>query len=434
MSYMHGRQKQLYGAPEGGWGGCQLRSTSKKQGGNRVKRAGQHGLHFVLFGNGVSGGGCGWKDGGCQGASLMGFLLWNQGTYKVAPSLPENDTDWRWSFRNSLQKMKNGSWWGWFSASLTRAASGRRLILHAVASVPEGGIPQEAPCISHLAESWIWQQSELILLIFQILWARDQPLASWIWTWELTRGREYTHVNRFLSSRHHLKYFSYVSCYVTCKEAPSEAESRKWLNQRTKNSSMTLLRTLPPRVSHPNIMISPGLLLSMVLPVKPPDNRQGWGQAHMFSRHSLCDSFWTGFTYKVSVNPHHVCLRNCHFYMKKLSVYLAHEELFWEAKETPVCFQILSHDYEPWEPCWLDKVQTQFSDSLHQEAQKLNSENQTCQNYWDWSIPKRYPSSPCSLGQRGSEGHNLFTVKSVCGRRAPWRQHCHYLCDLTHVA
>lgn len=95
MSYMHGRQKQLYGAPEGG-GGCQLRSTFKKQGGNGVKRAGQHGLHFVLFGNGVSGGeGVDGKDGGCQGpaSSRSPFCGKSEGTYKVAPSLPENDTD-----------------------------------------------------------------------------------------------------------------------------------------------------------------------------------------------------------------------------------------------------------------------------------------------------------------------------------------------------
>ena len=90
-----GGRSKLHGAPAGE-GGCQLRSTSKKQGGNRVDRAGQHGLHFVLFGNDVSGGeGVDGKDSGCQGpaSSRFSFRGKSEGTYRVAPSLPENDTD-----------------------------------------------------------------------------------------------------------------------------------------------------------------------------------------------------------------------------------------------------------------------------------------------------------------------------------------------------
>lgn len=50
----------------------------------------------MLFGNGVSGGeGVDGKDGGCQGpaSSRFPFCGKSEGTYKVAPSLPENDTD-----------------------------------------------------------------------------------------------------------------------------------------------------------------------------------------------------------------------------------------------------------------------------------------------------------------------------------------------------
>lgn len=75
MSYMHGRQKQLYGAPEGG-GGCQLRSTSKKQAGNGVKRAGQLWTALCALGNGVSRWeGVDGKDGGCQGPASSRFLF-----------------------------------------------------------------------------------------------------------------------------------------------------------------------------------------------------------------------------------------------------------------------------------------------------------------------------------------------------------------------
>lgn len=90
-----GGRNKLYGASTGE-GGYQLRSTSKKQGGNGVDRAGQHGLHFALFGSGVSGGeGVDGKGGGCRGpaSSRFSFCGKSEGTYKVAPSLPENDTD-----------------------------------------------------------------------------------------------------------------------------------------------------------------------------------------------------------------------------------------------------------------------------------------------------------------------------------------------------
>lgn len=156
----------------------------------------------------------------------------------------------------------------------------------------------------------------------------------------------------------------------------------------------------------------------------------------MFSKHILCDKFWTVFTYKVSVNLILFAWGNCHFYEEAQSVYPAHEELSWEAKGDPsmlpnsmlICAWALG-SLVGWTKFRHNSLILFF-------IKRHMSENQTCQNYWDRIIPKRRPGFSAHVASREESGdYNLLTViiKSVCGHRAPYTWHCHYLCDLTQV-
>lgn len=92
------RNKKLHGAPAGEKG-CQLWSTSEKQGGNgvyRERRLPKSGGCTLCSSQGVSGGGgVNGEDGGCPGlaSSRFSFCGKSEGTYKMTPSPPENDAD-----------------------------------------------------------------------------------------------------------------------------------------------------------------------------------------------------------------------------------------------------------------------------------------------------------------------------------------------------
>lgn len=76
------------------------------------------------------------------------------------------------------------------------------------------------------------------------------------------------------------------------------------------------------------------------------------------------------------------------------------------------CFQIpCSLLLEPWRVLlvWA-RSERQLFDFFHQESQKLNSENQTCQNCWGQKIPKRHPGFHAHTGKwtmRGMDGQPL---------------------------
>ena len=126
---------------------------------------------------------------------------------------------------------------------------------------------------------------------------------------------------------------SHVSSYVTFK-APSEAGSRKWLNQWTKNSSMTYSRTLPPRVSHHDLP-GPAAVHGPAWH-EAADNRQGNKGRHIcFPSISFVTGFELFLHTRFLLTLIMFAWGNCHFYEEAQSVYPAHEELFWEAKGDP---------------------------------------------------------------------------------------------------